>query len=176
MIKKWNEKVEKMFEQPNNTVDFEELKKSYHITSDNQQLENISYIFSSVVKKEDIALLFTQLSSFFEVGFMLEKTSSTGLCTASQIFAYSKHLSQLDGLKTIRLPNADLFQVMKTNAISFLTKFGLEHLDSEKKMTGFFVRLTQNHSFVVMSALAEPWLQLRIESLQKTLMRVHFDS
>lgn len=176
MIKKLNEKVEKLFDQPQQMVEFEELKKNFRLTSDNQSLENISYIFQNIVKKEDIALLFTQLSSFFEIGFMLERTSSQNLYAPTQIFAFAKHLNQLDGLKTIRLPEVNLYKVMKTNAKSFLTKFNLANLDTEKKMTGFLVRLTPTHTFVVLSSLAEPWLQLRIESLQKTLMRVHFDT
>ncbi len=176
MIKKLNEKVEKMFDQPQQLLEFEELKKTFQLTSDNQSLENISYIFEHVVKKDDITLLFTQLSSFFEVGFMMERTSSENFYAATQIFAFSKHLNQLAGLETIRLPEVALYKVMKTSAKSFLTKFNLANLDSEKKMTGFLVRLTPSHTFVVLSSLAEPWLQLRIESLQKTLMRVHFDS
>ncbi len=176
MMKKWNAQVEKMLDQPNHTLDFDEFKKAYQPELDNQRLENISYIFSGVVTAGQIPLLFTQLSSFFEVGFLIEKTGSKNIYTAHQIFAFSKHLNQLDAMKTIRLPDSELFQVMKTNAKAFLSKFALDAMDAENRMSAFLVRLTDHHSIVIMSSLAEPWLQLRIESLQKTLMRVHFDS
>lgn len=179
MIKKWNEKVEKMFDQPQPTQQLgecEELKKAYHVTLDNQQLENISYIFSTMLTKIEMGTVFTQLSSFFEMGFLIEKTATRNVGAVSNAFAFSKHMAQVENLNPIRMPNPALFQVLKTDATAFLAKFNLDNFNTDKKLQAFLMRVTESHTIVVMSGLAEPWLQLRIESLQKTLMRVHFDS
>ncbi|MBC7741740.1 MAG: hypothetical protein H7061_06070 [Bdellovibrionaceae bacterium] len=179
MIKKWNEKVEKIFDQPNQpqaSAECEELKKAFDVTLDNQSLENMSYVFSTLLTAADMGTVFTQLSSFFEMGFLIEPTLTKNVGAVSMAFAYSKHMAQVDNLKPIRIPKPAIFQVLKTDATAFLSKFNLQNFNADKKLQAFLIRVTDAHTIVVMSGLAEPWLQLRIESLQKTLMRVHFES
>lgn len=176
MIKKINDAVEKIFDQADQAVDIEEIKKSFALTADNKQLENISYIFSSSFKKDELVLLFTQLSSFFEIGFLFETGKNNKTAQPVQIFAYAKQLCQNDSISPIALPKPDLYKVLKTNSKNFLKKYNLNNLDSENKMSAFLIRVSSRYTLVLMSGLAEPWLQLRIESLKKTLMRLPIDS
>ena len=176
MIKKINDAVEKFFEQADHVVDVEEIKKAYTLTADNSQLENISYIFSSTLKKDDLALLFTQLSSFFEIGFLFETVKNNKSVQPVQIFAYAKQLCQNENIKSITLPKPDLHKILKTNSKTFLKKYNLSDLDCENKMSAFLIRISPRYTLILMSGLAEPWLQLRLESLKKMLMRLPIES
>ncbi len=174
MIKKINTHFEKLFEQKNDPTSFKELKDNFVLSEKNSELENLSYIFSQQANKNDLLMLFSQLSSFFEVGFLLEKTHSQKY-HALQIFAYAKHFQSLDGLQLIQLPQPELFKVLSTNAQNFLSHFHLAELDHKNRMNAFLMKISEQYSLIVMSSLAEPWLQLRIESLHQTLLKINFN-
>jgi hypothetical protein len=174
MIKKLNTQIEKLFDQSNQAMGFEELKKKFLLSENNSEIDNLSYIFTKHVNKQDLQLLFTQLSSFFEVGFLFEKSGSP-VYQAVQVFAFSKQMQNLDGLKLITLPQPEIFKILSTDSKSFLNFFKLSELDRENKFESFLIRLSERHSIVLMSSLAEPWLKIRLESLQKALLKIHFE-
>jgi hypothetical protein len=91
------------------------------------------------------------------------------------LFIYSHHINELQGLKSLILPKPELFNVLSTNAQAFLNNLSLSHFDTEKKMSAFYIRISESQAILMMSSLAEPWLQLRIEALQKTLMKIPFE-
>lgn len=177
MLKKWNDSMEKLFFQSENTdLSFEEIKNSFELNLDNHSLQNLSYVFSSQLQINQITFLFSQLSSFFEVGFLLQKNPQQQKFKLMQIFAYSKHLTQLNEEQKISLPHCSQNQILSTPAQSFLKKFNLGFLDDQRQLKAFLVPLNENNSLIVMSGLAEPWLQLRIECLQNTLMKIDFQT
>ena len=91
MIKKWNDKLEKMFETNTQDLTLIESQRTFELNSDNRSLENLSYIHSMVSKK-DISFVFSQLAPFFEVGFLFEKQKQN--YAAIQGFAFS-HMLEL---------------------------------------------------------------------------------
>jgi len=172
--------MEKLFfqtENENTDLSFEEIKNSFELNLDNHPLQNLSYVFSSQLQINQVTFLFSQLSSFFEVGFLLQKTNTREQkFKLAQIFAYSKHLNQLNEEQKISLPRCSQNQILSTSAQGFLRKFNLGFLDDKGQLKAFLVPLNENNSLIVMSGLAEPWLQLRIECLQNTLMKIDFQT
>jgi len=178
MLKNLTKKFEQLFEDPQGHKQhanaLEEIKKAFVPSEDNKQIENLSYVFTKAVYKKDIPLLFSQLSSFFEMGFLFEKSYS-GKYHATQMFAYSFQMKKLDALPLTQLPQSDLFKVLQTNSKTFLTKIGLVEYDSEHRLGAFLIRISQTETLVLLSRLADPWAKNRLESLQNALMKIQFE-
>lgn len=174
MIKNLSQKIEKLFDQNQEPFSLDELKKSFQLSPDNKQIENLSYIFEKNLDKKDSALLFSQLSSFFEIGFLFEKTNRRK-DQATQMFAYSTQIKNLDGLNMIQLPRPELFKILQTSTESFLKKINLSQYGKDEKLQTFLIRVSQTETLVLLSSLAGPWGKLRLQSLQNTLMKIHFE-
>ncbi|MBC7466117.1 MAG: hypothetical protein H7256_08995 [Bdellovibrio sp.] len=174
MIKKWNEKLEKMFESTNQDLTLIESSQTFELNPDNVYLENLSYIYTSAVEKNNIQAVFTQLSPFFELGFLLEKQKN--VYTPTHAFAYGNISNIADKKILLKLPRTDVFVVVRAAASAILKKVNYDFLNRDKKMSAFVVAISPNYSILVATKIAEPWLKLRLESLQKTLMKINFES
>ena len=178
MIKNLTKKIEKLFENPldhkQHAISLEELRKSFSLAEDNNQIENLSYVFTNALNKKDTALFFSQLASFFEIGFLFEKTNSMNY-QAVQMFAYSLQMKKLDGLKLIKLPQSELFKVLQTNSRTFLSKMRLADYDEANRLSSFLIRISQTETLVLLSSLADPWAKVRLEALQNSLMKINFE-
>ena len=68
MMKNLTKKFEKLFENPLDhkqlSLSLDELRKAYCLSEDNNQIENLSYVFTKSVSKKDLILLF-YLNPFF---------------------------------------------------------------------------------------------------------------
>lgn len=178
MLKNLTKKFEQLFEDPlahkQHAHTLEEIRKSFSPSEDNHQIENLSYVFSKPVSEKEIPFLFSQLSSFFEMGFLFKKSYS-GKYHALQMFAYSHQMKKLDGLPLIQLPQSELFKVLQTNSKSFLARLNLSDYDESHRLGAFLIRISQTETFVLLSRLADPWAKVRLESLQNALMKIHFE-
>ena len=178
MLKNLTKKFEQLFEDPQghkqHDNSLEEIKKAFVLSEDNTQIENLSYVFTGTVHKKNITLLFSQLSSFFEMGFLFEKSYS-GKYHATQMFAYSFQMKKLDALPLMQLPQSELFKVLQTNSKNFLAKLDLSEYDSKHRLGAFLIRISQNETLVLLSHLADPWAKVRLASLQNALMKIHFE-
>lgn len=172
MIKKWNEKLEKMFETTNQDLTLIENAQSFELNPDNVYLENLSYVYTSVVEKNNIESVFSQLSPFFELGFLLEKQKNA--YTPIHGFAYGNPISIAEKNIILKLPKTDVFVIVRAAANALLKKMGYEFLNQDKKMSVFIVGISPTYSILVATKIAEPWLKVRLESLQKTLMKINF--
>lgn len=187
MFKKLSTKLEKMFDQPasvalpaERTAATTTLSKKidFQIVENNQQIENLSYIFSAdCLQEKDMSLLFSHLSCFFEGGFLLERKQTNAVSILTQAFWYGKQISckQLN-CRTLQLPNTKAFKVLKTSTQTLVSHFGL-HNDSDTSNCGlvsYLIPLNHRYSIVVTTVLAEPWAKIRIELLQQTLMKINF--
>ncbi len=178
MMKNLTKKIEKLFDNPlehkQHAISLDELRKSFTLADDNHQIVNLSYVFTQNLNKKDTALFFSQLSSFFEIGFFFEKTNSYRY-QATQMFAYSYQLKKLDGLPVIGLPNSELFKVLQTNSKNFLAKLKMSEYDEADRLSSFLIRISQNETLVLLSSLADPWAKVRLQALQNSLMKIHFE-
>lgn len=178
MLKNLTKKFEQLFEDPQghkqHATALEEIKKAFVPSDDNKQIENLSYVFFNPVKKKEIPLLFSQLSSFFEMGFLFEKSYS-GKYHATQMFAYSFQMKKLDSLPLMQLPQPELFKVLQTNSANFLKKLNISEYDQNNRLGAFLLRISQTETLVLFSRLADPWAKVRLESLQNALMKIHFE-
>ncbi len=172
MIKKWNEKLEKAFESNNQDLSLLESRQSFELNADNSSLQNLSYIHSVMPEKESIHSVFTQLSSFFEVGFLFERQKDLNLVIDA--FAFGQPIKLGTESLLLRLPPTKLFQVAKTPASSILKKLNYSFVNPERKMTTFVIAISHTYSVLLGTEIAEPWLKVRLEILQKTLMKIHF--
>ena len=177
MMKNLTKKIEKLFDNPlehkQHAISLEEIRQSFIIAEDNHQIENLSYVFTKDLHKKDTALIFSQLASFFEIGFLFEKTNSRKY-QATHMFAYSLQMKKLDGLPLIHLPQCDMFKVLQTNSRAFLSKLKLSDYDEPHRLGAFMIRISQTETLVLLSSLADPWAKVRLEALQNSLMKINF--
>ncbi|AGH95065.1 hypothetical protein [Pseudobdellovibrio exovorus] len=187
MFKKLSSKLEKMFDQPSEVASHVENKPTtatvlktdeFQITENNKLLENISYIFSGdQITEKDLPLLFSHLSSFFEGGFLFEKKQTNGVAILTQAFWAGKSISckQLPQ-RTLHLPRTSAFKVLKTPTKTLMRHFGLDlgQNYNDSGLISYLIPLNDRYSIAVTTILAEPWARLRIELLQKTLMKINF--
>ena len=172
MNKKWNDTFEKIFESSTQDLTLLESQKTFELNLENHSLENLSYIHSQP-DQINIVRIFSQLSSFFELGFLFQKQKNT--FAAIQGFAFSQNINLGEKNILINFPEIDLYSLFKTNASGILKKMNYGFINENKKMNAFVIKVSHQYSILVFTELAEPWLKLRLESLQKTLMKISFE-
>ncbi len=188
MFKKFSTKLEKLFEKsahasPYSEQYFAEMQDDFQIVYNNKILENLSYVFSNEINSDNLRNLFAQLSSYFEIGFLLKKSSKSpdkstiynvALYNVLSAFAFRQKINLSESLKPIKLPFPGLHKVLRTPALQILNRLGLKSLDPKEKMTSYLMPITDNCSIVVMTQIAEPWAKLKVETLHKTFLKINF--
>jgi hypothetical protein len=172
MTKNLNKKIENLFEQSNTeqiappaNLILDRLQLKYEPLENDQLMENISYLPSAMTSSIDNwTIFFTRLIPFFEIGFLFSDN------LLRQQFLFGKEINCKNKTLKIMLPKSDFFQVLKTDPKSFLIKFGLSNILYTEKMNCFFVRVDESIGFILITTKAEPWLQLKMDSLQKALI------
>ena len=177
MLKKINTTLEELFTPT--IVDTHMKQSSIEIRKDflldnNKSLENLSYIFSNEINHNNLTSLFSQLACYFEVGFLLQKNENLDNYSIKDIFSFSQRINITQKLKEIKLPTTPIFTILTTNTTSLLNHFELRDLDPDEKMNSFLIPLSSHYTIIMITQTAEPWLRLKMESLQKTLMKINF--
>ncbi len=166
------QKIENLFEQSNlqttpspANITLDKLQLQYESMDNNSLLENISYLATTMNSPlENWNLFFTRLIPFFEIGFLFSDS------VLKNQFLYGKEINCKNKMAQLKMPKSDLFQILKTDPKSFLIKFGLSNILFAEKMNCFYVRIEENINLVLISNKAEPWLKLKMDSLQKALI------
>lgn len=179
MFKKMNSKLEALFEQKPDAMagpeyNLNEAQKNFQISNHNQLIENLSYVFEEDVTKENLVPLFQQLSPYFEIGFLMHKTTNLDYKIQSA-FVFAKTIHDLKEYRSIGLPKTSLFRILKTQAAPFLKKFNMQNLDPSQKMDAYLLPISETQSIVLITLMAEPWAGLKIQTLQNTLMKINFN-
>jgi hypothetical protein len=188
MFKKITATLENLLDHDSNQNFVNELglldaRKNYLASENLNELENLSYAHSFEVNDENLNILMDSLSCFFEMSFVFKKPlpiRATNLRRSSDFQAdyvclFGQKITSVHLQAPAKLPKTDLYKVLKTNAHSFLRKFKLQDLDSEKKMSCYLIRISENVTFVFVTNMADPWAKVKIETLQQTLMRINFN-
>jgi hypothetical protein len=178
MIKKINQKIEKLFESTSDIFALQELKKNFFLEDNIQLISNISYAYQKPVNQDEFLHLFSQLSCFFEVGLCFKKQNynfNSNKYKAIQMFAYGNQFMNLDNLPEIVFPQTTLFNILSTNSQSFLKKMNLQNLDQNNSLQAYLISISPNFSVLLFTEYAEPWAKLRFEKLQSTLMKINFE-
>ena len=154
-------KIEKLLdhEEHFDAINFSQDSK-YQIESNHQLLEQI--LFNDGDKQWEI--FFSRLTVFFEMGLLIEGSE------IQKMFFYGQNIEKKLPKIHFRLPASPYFNILKTRASLFLRKIGFNHLPDAAKMVCLLIRLEENRYIVLMTKQAEPWLQLRCESLKKALI------
>ena len=161
MTKSFISKIEKFLdhEEHFDAINFPHIPE-FQIESNQSLLEQIQ--FSPGDKQWEI--FFSRLTAFFEFGMLIEKNE------IQKMFYYGQNIDKKLPKIHFKLPNAPLFNILKTRAPLFLRKLGFNHLPDAAKMACLLIRVEENRYIVLMTKQAEPWLQLRCESLNKALI------
>ena len=115
--------------------------------------------------KEKWELFFTRLIPFFEMGLFIKNDSVLKLFL-------NGHTADIPILKLIfKLPTSPYFNILRTPAVPLLRELKLENLIQSQKACGLLIRLDQNEYIVLFTEVADPWLRLRCENLQKSLIQ-----
>jgi len=179
MFRKINAKLETLFDQNSQSPRIiHEAPKMPKNEFQNEgsvcALENLSYIFTGEINPEKLSNLFSQLSAYFEVGFLLQLNQHSRKFHLKDLFGYSKKMSLPENSRAIRLPKTELFRILNTKARPFLNHFEMGHFDPNNKMTAYLIPISLTYTIIVVSQDAEPWARLKIEALQNTLMKINF--
>lgn len=179
MFRKINAKLENLFDQNSHGIRIiheapKMPKNEFQTESSVRALENLSYIFTGEVNSEKLTNLFSQLSAYFELGFLLQFNQSSRKFHLKDLFSFSKKMSLPENSRAIRLPKSELFKILKTQARPFLGHFEMGHFDPNEKMTAYLIPISTTYTIVLISPDAEPWAKLKIEALQNTLMKINF--
>lgn len=178
MIKKINQKIEKLFESSSDIFALHELKSNFLLEENIQLISNMSYAYQKAVRQDEFLYLFSQLSCFFEVGLCFKKMSNNfnaNKYNAIQMFAYGKQFTNLDNLPEVVFPQTTLFNILSTNSRSFLKKMNLQNLDMNNNLQAYLISISSEFSILLFTEYAEPWAKLRFEKLQSTLMKINFE-
>lgn len=165
-------KIEILFEQSNvethhNSENYilDKLQLRYESVENDKLLENISYLATNMsTAEENWNIFFTRLIPFFEIGFFFDN----GLMKNQ--FLYGKTIPCENKTLKLQLPKSDLFQILKTDPKSLFIKLQISNILQSDKMNSFYVRVDQNIGFILATTKAEPWLKLKMDSLQKALI------
>ena len=173
MLKKINAKLESLFDEnsaPHFLTDpsLISARKNFQAVDNNHLLENLSYVFSDELNAEKLPTLFAQLCSHFEIGYM--QTAD-----AQQVTLFGKPWALVASTSFLKLPEIPLFKIFKTDGALVLKHFKITELDPGRRMQSFLIRFSDRHYFIFLTATAEPWIGLRIEALQNTLMKINFN-
>lgn len=109
-------------------------------------------------------IFFSRLTAFFEMGLLIEGNE------IQKMFFYGQNIDKKLPKIHFKLPTAPLFNILKTRASLFLRKIGFNHLPDALIMVCLLIRVEENRYIVLMTKQAEPWLQLRCESLRQALI------
>lgn len=162
MTNKFISKIESLFEQENHFSQISGTKNHNFIIEPNHKLlENIN--FDNNEKQWEI--FFSRLTAFFEIGFYIENNFLKKYFHEGDF--YDKQSMKLQ----FKLPQSELFHILKTNGEPLLQKIGLKHIENASKMTGLLIRLDHHVYIVLFTKQAEPWLQLRCESLKTSILK-----
>lgn len=165
-------KIEILFEQSNfdhhqtsENFILDKLQLRYEPIENDKLLENISYLATNLnTAEENWNIFFTRLIPFFEIGFFF----ANGL--VKNQFLYGKTIPCENKTLKLQLPKSDLFQILKTDPKSLFIKLQISNILQSEKMNSFYVRVDENMGFILATTKAEPWLKLKMDSLQKALI------
>lgn len=187
MFKKINTKFENIFSptlphltdldlnlDPDLAQKSEQIQDHFLINKDIKEIENLSYIFSYAIDQSALNNLFMQLSSYFEIGFLLQKNQKTQTSHVIDAFSFFQKIEATGNIKKIKLPDTEIYNILSTKASSLLNHFKMNSLDPDEKMVSYLIPISTNHFIIIMTQTAEPWARIKIETLQKTLMKINF--
>lgn len=165
-------KIELLFEQSNiesqpttESLILDKLQLRFETVENDKLLENISYLATSMkTAEENWNIFFTRLIPFFEIGFFFTNS------TVTNQFLYGKTIQRDHKKLNLQLPKSDLFQILRTDSKSLFMKLQISNILQSDKMNSFYVRVDENIGFILATTKAEPWLKLKMDSLQKALI------
>ena len=170
-----SKKVENLFEQSNQIqlmseeVKLDKAQKSFQTEDRFQFLENLShgqYILDEQLKTQ---IFFDRLIPFFEAGFLFKKQGANS--EIQKHFILGKSYKKQNHSASMRLPSSPLLKILRSDSSSLLKKLGLAHVFESDKCKGFYILLSNDYGLILITQQAEPWLQLKMESLQKALIQ-----
>ena len=179
MFRKINAKLENLFDQNSQAArtSFDRPNRTpqpFQIESNIHGIENLSYIFSNEINGENLSNLFSQLSAYFEIGFLMKLNPHSKKYHLKEVFAFAKKMAAPEHSRAVSLPKVDLYRILKTRARPFLNHFEMSHFDYNDKMFSYLIPISSAFTIVVVTSVAEPWAKLKIEALQQTLMKINF--
>ena len=143
---------------PSQNQSLKKLKTEYVSEENFYLLENVGYF------PADWTLFFDRLSPFFEVGFLFRDSR------LAQSFFYGKTIPKIQRTLDLKLPQSGFLKILKTDAKSMSLKLNIADIIAVDKMSCFFVRLDEELGVILLTSTAEPWLQLKMTTLQKALI------
>lgn len=180
ILKKLNSKLEQLFDQdPHHNwlieQGFLEAQKSFVPESTLNTLNHLSYVYNSEVNAENVHNFLTQLACHFDGALLLQAAPGESAFRVSRAILFGKPVSESIKWPLVKWPAFKLYQVYKTQATGLFKKLHLTALAENKKATAYLIKTSDTSLLIVFTTQAEPWAQLKMSSLQHTLMKINFN-
>ncbi len=134
--------------------------------------ESLGYALDGLQSKRSQSL-FAQLSLFFEVGILLQKQSDQQAkpfpWLSKYSFAYG-HFFHEDSTLITKVPTTHLDQIFKKTETSGFEKLKCSRWIEKNKFQAFLIPLEKDIYFIGLTGMAEPWLKIHLEKIQKRLL------
>ena len=141
--------------------------KNFEVEENNTLIENLSYFESPSKNESDMnTFFFTRLSAFFEMGLLIKNNI---ICN---MFYLGQNIEITNQSLYLKTPLSEPYKILTTNAETLLDKINFKNYLDVEKSTCLYIKICSDTGYILFSNLAEPWLSLRIESLQHSLMRM----
>lgn len=131
-------------------------------------IKNISYF--DVQAKNMWNVIAGRLSPFFDGVLLIEKQH------VQEIFFQNQKISHPVWKAKISWPNSDLFSPLRTDAGQLSKKLFGERVFDTNQFAAFVIHVDSDTRIVLFSAIAEPWLSMKIENMVYALQRINFES
>lgn len=162
MIQSFINKIETLFENDDLLAHLEAEKNlTFEVENDHTLLEKINFENGPRLWP----LFLSRLTAFFEIGFLIENQK------INHLFYFGDYVERPLPPVKIKLPVSPLFNILKTNGQQFLPKLGFKKIKKVAEYSCLLIRVDQNSYIILATKQAQPWLQLRCESLQKALTK-----
>ncbi len=178
ILKKLNSKLEQLFDQdPHHNwlieQGFVEAQKNFAPESTLATLNHLSYVYNNEVNPENAQSFLTQLACHFE-GVIFLQSRDTEQFQVSRAILFGKPVADNIKWPEVKWPPFKLYQVYKTAALGLFKKLRLTALENQK-VSAYLIKTSEHSLIIVFTTQAEPWAQLKMSSLQHTLMKINFN-
>lgn len=163
-----HKRIEKIFEHDYIQENFSFLNKLPPFATEDRTELLLNYSRYGTEHK-DWAVLFSQLSAFFEMGLLFKHAENKN-SVMTQVFYRGETYDCKSAKTNLKLPNSDHFNVYKTSSNALLKKLKLDQFENIKDLSCMMVKVSDEYSYILFSKKADPWLRLLLENLQKTLI------
>ena len=157
--------------------EIQKVKSEFTISTDDAMIRGLSVGLPDD-ESERAMIVFSRLSSFFEIGvFCLTDTAATVKKASNPesqvavVFLYGQ-FKAISEKKSISLPSVGPSQTLCSQNDKLWKDLSIFKWIKNERLTSFLVQLDQTLTFILISRLADAWVKIHFEKIHNELLKV----